>query len=471
MSHRDTECRSGSVTSAQELLAVLRGLLGDAGPTLRFRDDCQFSPRGLIVVALLWAWSGKCGLTERLEQGLQTARSLGRKSAPRSISYQAFLKLLVRWTGPLGEWIRGCFQDRLRRETSRYRHGKFVVMAADGSKLRLARTRSNEAYYAPRKSRRRKRRATRKSTQRRAASAAARARQAREKKADSPQMSLTLLFHAGWRLPWDWRLGPSDQSERAQLRQMIPQLPADTLLAADCGFVGYEFWAELLAGGRHFVIRVGGNVKLLKKLGVARERDGTVYLWPDKAAKRNQPPLVLRLVEVHDGRQSWFLVTSVLDPRDLTDQNLAQIYRTRWRLEVFFRHFKQTYGRSKLRSHKAEHARCEAEWSLLGLWAMMLHTQLQLDDPDGLSVVKMLRAFRQSLDEHRCPMLPRDSLADRLRRAVRDGYARRDKRSRCHPRKKYEPETKPPHVAAATTSQRKQAQRITSSLSSKGLTA
>lgn len=471
MSHRDTDCRSGSVTSAQEILGVFRGLLGDAEPTLRFRDDCRWSPRGLVVVALLWTWSAKCGLVERFEQGLQTARSLGRKSVPRSISYQAFLKLLARWTEPLRDWLRDRLQDRMRRDARRYRRGRYVVMVADGSKLQLARTRSNEACYAPRKSRRRKRRATNKSTQRRAASAATRAQQARDKKADSPQMSLTLLFHAGWRLPWDWRLGPSDHSERAQLREMIPQLPADALLAADCGFVGYDFWAQLLASGRHFVIRVGGNVKLLKQLGVARERAGTVYLWPDKAAKRNRPPLVLRLVEVHDGRRSWFLVTSLLDPRDLTDQDLAHIYRTRWRIEVFFRHFKQTCGRSKLRSHKAEHARCEAEWSLLGLWTMMLHTQLQLDDPDRLSVVKMLRAFRQSLDEHRCRPLPGDSLADRLRRVLRDGYARRDKRSRCHPRKKYEPETKPPRIATATNRQQKQAHRVTSSTSSKGLTA
>ena len=135
---------------------------------------------------------------------------------------------------------------------------------------------------------------------------------------------------------------------------MIDSLPPDALVTADCGFVGYEFWSELLRGGRQFVIRVGGNVRLLKKLGVVRESHGTVYLWPDQAAKRGQEPLVLRLVEVHDGRQSWFLVTSVLDSRRLSDRQVAQIYSNRWRIELFFRHFKQTFGRAKLRSHKSE---------------------------------------------------------------------------------------------------------------------
>jgi len=101
-----------------------------------------------------------------------------------------------------------------------------------------------------------------------------------------------------------------------------------------------------------------------------------------QGCQAKQPPLVLRLVEVHDGRQSWYLVTSVLNPNRLSDQQVAKIYGYRWRIELFFRHFKQTFGRAKLRSHKGEHAECEAEWSLLGLWTMLLHARLQLPDKD-----------------------------------------------------------------------------------------
>lgn len=93
---------------------------------------------------------------------------------------------------------------------------------------------------------------------------------------------------------------------------MVSGLPADALFVAEGGFVGYDFWSRRLDGKRQSVIRVGGDVRLLKYLGVGRERDGIVYLWPDKAAKRNQPPLVLRLVVVHDGKRPWYLVSSVL---------------------------------------------------------------------------------------------------------------------------------------------------------------
>ena len=51
-------------------------------------------------------------------------------------------------------------------------------------------------------------------------------------------MWLTTMWHVGTGLPWDWRLGPSDSSERDHLKQMIAALPAHALVTADAGFVG-----------------------------------------------------------------------------------------------------------------------------------------------------------------------------------------------------------------------------------------
>lgn len=479
MSHRDRDCRNGSRTNAQQLRAAIDDLLTDADwKDVDFRDDCSWSIRGLVITALLWAWSGKEPLKARLQQALRLVGRLGRSLAPVNTSYQAFLKMLVRWTAELRECLTLAFQLRMEREfPDQFRTHGFVVVAGDGSKLQLARTRSNEARYAPANSRGRKGKKRRQAqrARRRPRSPTARARQARDKKADSPQMALTLLYHVMLRLPWDWRLGPSDSSERAHLRAMIPGLPRDALVAADCGFVGYEFWSDLLQSGRAFVIRVGGNVRLLKKLGTARESNGTIYLWPDRAAKREQAPLVLRLVVVHDGRQPWYLVTSVRDTKRLSDKQVAEIYRRRWRIEIFFRHFKQTFGRMKLRSHKAEHAACEVEWSLLGLWAMLLHTQIQHrrqnGEPGHLSVAKLLRAFRQALDEFRCQPECGESLEVHLLAAVIDTYRRRNKTSRDYPRKKYETQAKPPRLQTATASQRRLAKNLASKTKEKGLTA
>ena len=67
-----------------------------------------------------------------------------------------------------------------------------------------------------------------------------------------------------------------DSSEREHLGQMIESLPKGALIAADAGFVGYEYWKEIINSGRDLLVRVGSNVRLLKKLGYVREKRGLV---------------------------------------------------------------------------------------------------------------------------------------------------------------------------------------------------
>jgi hypothetical protein len=443
-------------------VAAFQALLGDCTWVgIRFRKDCGWAPLGLVMTALVWACSSQATLTARWQQAWDFARPLGRRLTPARASYQAFLKLLVRWTASLRADIVRAYQQAMERAFPQaFRVAGFVPLAADGSKLQLARTRSNEARFGS--ARTRARQGNQRPAKRRPRSRRAQARRARAKKADSPQLALTALHHLTLRLPWDWRLGSYDSSERQHLLDMVPNLPADALLVADAGFVGYEFWAALLASGRQFVIRVGGNVRLLRHLGRARERQGTVYLWPSKAAQRRQPPLRLRLVEVHDGRRSWSLVTSVLEPERLSERQLAQLYGYRWRIELFFRHFKQTYGRAKLRSHKGAHAECEAQWALLGLWTMLLHARLQQPAAaqDRVSVARVCRAFAQALAHARWRPAAGAALAVLLGQAVIDAYRRRDKTSRAYPRKKYEPPAGAPRIETASATQRQLAQRL-----------
>jgi DDE family transposase len=472
MSHRDRDCRSSFGVGAQELSKAVEWLLAEIEwKSIRFRCDCGWTARALATAGLLWAWSCDATLRERLQQALEVARRIGGRGVPQGTSYQAFIKLLVRWTEPLRFEMFCALRTRMEREfPGQFRIAGFVVLAGDGSKIELPRTESNEARFSPAKTRPQRKKQRRRG--RRARSRKAQQQRAREKKADSPQLALTTLFHVGLRLPWDWRIGPSDESEREHLRDMISDLPPDALITADCGFVGYDFWQALLDSGREFVIRVGGNVRLLKQLGVVRESPGTIYLWPDKAAKRGRSPLVLRLVVVQGARHPWYLVTSVREPKRLSDRQVAEIYRQRWGIELFFRHFKQTFGRGKLRSHKAEHAECELQWSLLGLWTMLLYAQKllphQMASPPRLSVARVLRAFRRALTDR----LPTDrSLADLLAAAVVDPYQRRDKRSRGYPRKKYEPPARAPRITRANQTQRTLAQQLALQLSERRLPA
>jgi hypothetical protein len=327
----------------------------------------------------------------------------------------------------------------------------------------LPRTRSNEqAYSASRKSGTRKRKR--------------KPRKGHAKKSNSPQLWLTTMWHVGFGLPWDWRIGPADSSERAHLLEMLATLPAKALVAADAGFVGYEYAQAVLASGRHMLLRVGANVKLLKNLGYARESEQTVYLWPDRQAQRNQSPLVLRLVVAHNGKHPVYLVTSVLSRTQLSDAQVIKLYARRWGIELFYRHLKQTFQRRKLRSASAENARIEMEWSLAGLWAMALYAQAtrykdEEDSPQRLSIAQMLRAFRRMLRDYLHPIERGKSLCDLLRTASIDHYQRQSKDSRDYPRKKRETPPGSPQITPASKLQQRHAQTLRGTDQPKGLTA
>jgi hypothetical protein len=473
MSHRDRDGHTACSQNAQDLNVVFRWLLETAEfESIRFRRESDWSPQGMCVAALLWCWSDERFLKWRFKSALKIVNGMWRRGVPQRLSYQAFMKMLLRWTGPLVIVLAAALRERMQTALrSRFCIAGYVVFGGDGSRLELARTLSNEARFSPAKSRRKRKSKSRRGRARR--TAAARKRRARQKKADSPQLWLTTMWHAGTGLPWDWRTGPSDSSERQHLLEMIDGLPPNALVTADAGFVGYAFWSELLLKGRQFLIRVGGNVGLLKKLGDFRENADTVYLWPKDAMKAAQPPLVLRLIVVHNGRHPVYLVTSIRDKKRLSDQDLAGIYALRWGLELYYRHFKQTFERRKLRSHKADNAECEAHWSMIALWAMLLHAEQYLHrrhvPPKRMSVAAVLRAYRTPMREYKSDPDPGESLWQLLAIATTDGYERKNKASRGFPRKKYDGAPGAPRLRDATRSEKLHAKKFTSKL--KGLTA
>ena len=475
MSHQDLD----ATIKAMKGKCLKRGLnwllKGVCWSNVKFRKDCSWTAPLLAVAAMLWAWSGEETLIERFCVARRLTMFLFGVQHQLAQSYQAFTKLLWRWTDDLNPPIRTALRHRMQQDLPDCwgLHG-FVLFAVDGSRIALPRTVSNEqAYSANRRSKSKKTKTngkTTKANQRKKSSAET----AHSRKANSPQMWLTTLWHIGTGLPWNWRKGPADSSERAHLLEMLESLPTEALVVADAGFAGYEYWKAILDSGRQFLIRVGSNVTLLKQLGCARESEQTVYLWPDNFAKKNNPPLILRMIVIHNGRHPVYLVTSVCSKSRLSDEQLVDIYRSRWGIEVFYRHFKQTFNRRKLRSDSPDNASLELEWSLLGLWAMALYTLIEAyrvgTPAKKVSTAKMLRAFRRTMRDYLHPFEPEKSLCRQLRKCIIDSYKRKNKTSRNYPRKKKETPPGSPVVNLASALQVDSAKAILANYK-KGLTA
>jgi hypothetical protein len=333
-----------------------------------------------------------------------------------------------------------------------WRVGLWLALAVDGSRVSTPRTEANEKAFRARnygkgktaKYRKKMTRNKRKKNRTKATTV-------------TPQVWITLLWHIGLRLPWSWKLGRSDSSERAHFQDMLESqnFPENTLFCGDAGFVGYDLWQSIIDKGHSFLIRVGGNVRLITKLGYyARERNGIVYVWPESAARKKQPPLILRLIHLKGERGDIYLLTNVLNSRRLSDSLASRLYTLRWGIEIQFRTLKQTFGRRKLRSRTPDRALAELEWSLIGLWMVHLFAvkeQVSIGEPPGQASAALAIQVVRTILLLWCEVPEKSSdLTTLLQNAVLDNYERHgSKQARYHPNKKDTPSAGKPKTEVA----------------------
>jgi len=406
----------------------------------------RWRPQRLTWVALMMAWDEGQTLTARWEHAKQTAQTLHPHWKLGS-SYGAFAEALVTMSAELIPALKARLRQQVLTVAGPYTHRcRWFALAGDGSRLEAPHTTANEEGLGC---------------------------AGREKTA--PQVFLTTIWHMGTGLPWDFRLGPGTSSERGHLAEMLSETPRGCLLVADAGFAGYELLREIIESQRCFLFRVGGNVTLLTELGFhVEECDGFVYLWPQ--AQRDQPPLVLRLIRLERGKQTIYLITNVLEGRDLTSEEAATLYEMRWGIEVFYRSYKQTLDRRQLLSRTPATCLAEAQGTLLGLWLLGLMTVRTLVaqgiDPLRMSVAAARNAVRRAM-RHVVGRKPHArELARQLRAAVKDPYTRpRNKAARNYPRKKREKPPGPPKIKPATLPEIQRAKRIREELATLQRTA
>jgi len=390
----------------------------------------------LVLAAMLMAWDEAGSLAGRYDSVHLTLRQLYPKKR-LGTSYQGFIKALGAASRALLLALSAHLRVRMEQVgVNHWTRQGWCAFAVDGSRVDCPRTLANEMALG---------RAGRNKT--------------------GPQLFLTTVYHMGTGLPWTFQVGPGTDSERDHLRQMLPLVPAGALLVADAGFVGYELLGCMLTGQRHFLIRVGSNVRLLRKLGWALlEADEVVYLWPDAQRKQQHPPLVLRLMVLHDGRKPVFLLTDVMDQAVLTDGQAGELYRLRWGVEVFYRSLKQTLARRKLRSGAPHQAGCELNWAVMGLWLLSLMSVQELilagEDPLALSVASALRILRQAVRHPPC-CRQANRVLRRLAHALKDSYRRQAaKQARNWPHKKQQRPPGAPKILIATQQQVSQAKEL-----------
>ena len=225
----------------KQLLHAMGLYLPRRGLPLQSTDRrVRWTDRLIVMAAVLMAWQPADKLIDAFEAAREVVVSMYATRRRPGRHLRGFIAIV----GTSSERLLATVMPALRRAVrslagTTWRQGRWVLMAVDGSRIDCPRTVANEQAFGC---------AGRKKT--------------------GPQQMLTTVFHLTTGLIWDFRRGTGKASERRHLHEMIPTLPLRTLLLADAGFTGYDLLGSVLAAGHHFIVRVGGNVTLLKELGV-----------------------------------------------------------------------------------------------------------------------------------------------------------------------------------------------------------
>lgn len=446
---------SAKVDQARLLRRALEWVVKeDTFADVSLHGNISWKPCELVVLAVLSAWVDADQLTTAFGKAAKLSRELFGVLALHT--YQGMMRALVSYGFPLVASMWSRLQALMEQVSpEHYRIGLWLPLAVDGSRFTTPRTASNEQAFAAKNFGQGK-------------EARSRVKWKNKKKRSKklcapvkPQIWLTLIWHMGLKLPWCWKTGPSTSSERHHFMDLLrtQEFPENTLFCADAGFIGHELWSTILQQGHSFLIRVGGNVRLLRNLGRFQTGKDLVCLWPHHVAKRKQAPIVLRLIEIRSQRGSMFLVTNVLCERSLRCASIGRLYKLRWGIELQFRTVKQTFGRGKLRSRNSQHALAELDWSLIALAMIQLlaiREQLEVNiPPENTSVAQAIRAMRHAVATWNESVKRAESLSAALRNATRDQYRRRkSKAARYRPGYKDKPSATTPIIRDATRKQR-----------------
>ena len=422
--------------------------------------NTSWLPVDLSVLALLWMWSSASNLTDAFDDAtVQAKQIMGRVALT---TYQGLAGALQTWTPIFMPRLQITLHELMQKIGGRhFRTGRWLAIAIDGSRATTPRTKSNEQAFCAKNYGKGK---TAKYRKKKTKGMRRRKNQKAKAQPQAPQVWITLMWHIGMGLPWCWKIGPSNSSERAHVMEMLRSghFLKNTLFVGDAGFVGYEFWKQIIDQGHDFLVRVGANVRLLQDLGYHTQRKkDIVYCWPQAAMAKKLPPLVLRIVKCKIGRKRVCMLTSVLDEQALSPKEIKKLYEQRWGVELEFRALKQTFERRTLRSRKSDRALVEMEWSIFSiavieLFALKEQLPVRGADPKKTSFAKSLRAVRRSLSNLAgCPE-DGNTLQELLQAAIVDDYERTgSKAARYKPNKKDKPSCGLPKITRATAQHRK----------------
>lgn len=219
--------------------------------------------------------------------------------------------------------------------------------------------------------------------------------------------------------------GSKAASEQKLLRTVLDAFAPGMLVLADRNFLGFDTWKRAAATGADLLWRA----KLDRHLPVDQPLADGSYLshLPEPGGKRDAETITVRVIEYtldrdpatgrplgHANKETYRLVTTILDPDSAPAEELAGLYAERWEDENLFDEIKihQQDARLVLRSRTPERVEQEV-WGILALHralrALIHDAALAQDiDPDRISFTHAVKVVRRQVVRRAISPPPQD---------------------------------------------------------------
>lgn len=171
-----------------------------------------------------------------------------------------------------------------------------------------------------------------------------------------PQCLVTTAYDVFRRMPIGRVVSPCDSSEREVVRQLIPKIPAGSLLLFDSGYPGFKFFKYLnnhYQGDYVFRSPATKTFLAVQEFIVSQNKEDVIDIAPptsyiyrcesdaQREERKNTTPIRLRVIRLEnpDGTLS-VLLTNLLDCQKYPIEEVIKLYFKRWEIETFYRHEK-----------------------------------------------------------------------------------------------------------------------------------
>lgn len=164
------------------------------------------------------------------------------------------------------------------------------------------------------------------------------------------QARLHLNFNLSTGIPEVVNITGGRTNEKKKLKKLFKRKSNPMIFIFDLGYWCYDFFNKIHRSRNYFVTRLKANCKpkKIKKLG----KHDWLVKFPQKSysSKTN----IYRLVSVKmEGRKRYYYLTNLVNSKLFSPQEIAELYKSRWQIEIFFRDLKHVLGLTRFISYSA----------------------------------------------------------------------------------------------------------------------